>query len=434
MGKKIKYLKIIGVFVFISVLIILIVNKNTDINNIFFNNKEGAVIENNYNETRNEIEDNNVIELEAEERVETISVMAIGDLLMHIDIVAAQYDYQNGIYNFDDNFKYIKDYINSSDLAIANLETTLAGEEYGYSGYPCFNTPAELIDSVKKIGIDVISNMSNHTLDKGEVGFWNTRTTLKEKGVDIIGSRDSESDKRYLIKNVKDIKLGIICYSYNTEGINGGRGLNGIPIPDNLMPLMNTFNPYDLENDLVEMKKQIDLMKEENVDSIIFYMHWGEEYQLEPNESQLKIAEFLANEDVDIIFGDHPHTIQPIDIISSSDNDHKTVVFYSLGNFISSQRLESIGNEYTEDGVIASVDITKNFKTGEIEIGIPEYLPTWVKLESYNGHNYYTVVQADFNDAEYLYCYESERVIQSFNRTTGIVESYTDVADVFSEQ
>lgn len=197
---------------------------------------------------------------------------------------------------------------------------------------------------------------------------------------------------------------------------------------------MNTFNPYDLENDLVEMKKQIDLMKEENVDSIIFYMHWGEEYQLEPNESQLKIAEFLANEDVDIIFGDHPHTIQPIDIISSSDNDHKTVVFYSLGNFISSQRLESIGNEYTEDGVIASVDITKNFKTGEIEIGIPEYLPTWVKLESYNGHNYYTVVPADNNDAEYLNSYESERVIQSFNRTTGIVESYTDVADVFSEQ
>ena len=156
--------------------------------------------------------------------------------------------------------------------------------------------------------------------------------------------------------------------------------------------------------------------------------------EFEKKVSKNETIKFLADNEVDIIFGDHPHTIQPIDIISSSDNMHETVVVYSLGNFISSQRIESIGNAYTEDGLIVSVDITKNFKTKEIKVGIPEYLPTWVKLDSYNGQNYYTVVPANDSGAEYLNSYESERVTQSFNRTVGVVESFSDIADVFNEQ
>lgn len=367
-----------------------------------------------------------------DERIETIEIMAVGDLLMHIDIVQAMYDWSNDTYNFDYNFELIKDYLSKADLTIANLETTLAGEESGYSGYPCFNTPDELADSLKKSGVDIISNMSNHSLDKGEYGFIRTREVLKEKGFDVIGTRDSEKDSRYIIKEVKDIKVGITAYGYTTDAYEEARGLNGIPIPDNLYSLMNTFNPYDLDNDLLEMKKEIDKMKDDGVDVIVFYMHWGEEYQLEPNESQLTIAQFLANEGVDIIFGDHPHTIQPIDILESDDGNHSTAVIYSLGNFISSQRTESIGNPYTEDGLMVSVNITKNFKTGEVTVDVPQYIPTWVKLNIFNGNYYYQVVPAAENEADYLDYYQSIRADESFDRTFGIVESYNDSIEVWS--
>ena len=363
-----------------------------------------------------------------DERIETIEIMAVGDLLMHIDIVQAMYDWSNDTYNFE----LIKDYLSKADLTIANLETTLAGEESGYSGYSCFNTPDELADSLKKSGVDIISNMSNHSLDKGEYGFIRTREVLKEKGFDVIGTRDSEKDSRYIIKEVKDIKVGITAYGYTTDAYEEARGLNGIPIPDNLYSLMNTFNPYDLDNDLLEMKKEIDKMKDDGVDVIVFYMHWGEEYQLEPNESQLTIAQFLANEGVDIIFGDHPHTIQPIDILESDDGNHSTAVIYSLGNFISSQRTESIGNPYTEDGLMVSVNITKNFKTGEVTVDVPQYIPTWVKLNIFNGNYCYQVVPATENEADYLDYYQTIRVDESFDRTFGIVESYNDSIEVWS--
>ena len=77
----------------------------------------------------------------------------------------------------------------------------------------------------------------------------------------------------YIIKEVKDIKVGITAYGYTTDAYEEARGLNGIPIPDNLYSLMNTFNPYDSDNDLLEMKKEIDKMKDDGVDVIVFYMH-----------------------------------------------------------------------------------------------------------------------------------------------------------------
>ena len=366
-----------------------------------------------------------------EERIETIEIRAIGDLLMHIDLVQAMYDYNTGTYNFDYNFELMNGYLSNADLTIANLETTLAGEESGYEGYPCFNTPDELADSMKNAGIDVVSNMSNHSLDKGEYGFLRTRRVLKEKGFDVIGTRDNDKESRYIIKDIKGIKVGITAYGYTTEDSEGGRGLNGIPIPESVNPLMNTFNPDDVDKDLLAMKQEIEKMRKENVDAIIFYMHWGEEYQLEPNESQLKIAKFLANEGVDIIFGDHPHTIQPIDIVQSDDGKHSTAVVYSLGNFISSQRTETIGNPYTEDGLLVSVNITKNFKTGEVKVDPPKYIPTWVKLNVAGG-NYYQVVPATNDSGEYLDYYQSSRVDESFSRTSGIVESYNGSIQVWN--
>jgi len=307
------------------------------------------------------------------------------------------------------------------------MEGTLAGiENYGYSGYPSFNAPDELADAMKWAGIDVVNNMNNHSLDRDVKGFFRTRELLESKGFDLIGTRGDTSKDRYIIKDVEGIKVGIISYSYTMTAEGGVRGLNGIPIPTDVYDLMNTFREDTLESDLQNMKEQIEKMRAEGAELVIFYMHWGDEYALEPNQTQIKMAQFLTDEKVDIIFATHPHSIQPIDILKSSDGTSETPVVYSMGNFLSSQRTERIQNPYTEDGVIVSVKVEKDLNTNEIKVNYPTYLPTWVNWYEKDGRVFYEVVPATINDAEYLTEEGKTRVVESFNRTKGIIESYND--------
>lgn len=369
-----------------------------------------------------------IIEPEEEkENINTIEIAATGDILIHKEILETQYDLENDSYDFKNTLQYVKEYLSNVDLTISNLEGTLSGvENYGFSGYPSFNAPDELADAMKWAGIDVVNNMNNHSLDRDIRGFYRTREVLEERGFDIIGTRSSADDKRYIIKDVNGIKVGIISYSYTMTAEGGVRGLNGIPISSEVYPLMNTFREDSLEEDFKNMREEIEKMKSDGAEVIIFYMHWGDEYELEPNETQLEIAKFLANNGVDVIFATHPHSLQPIDVIKSDDGLHETSVIYSMGNFLSSQRTERIENPYTEDGVIVFVKINKNEDTGEIKVEYPTYIPTWVNWYGKEDKLFYEVVPATIDDAAYLNDAGKSRVVESFNRSKDIIESYSD--------
>ncbi|NKF08020.1 CapA family protein [Clostridium gasigenes] len=388
------------------------------------------VLGNKPKEDKNQQEDKAVIKNIEEpelEKTKTIEIVATGDVLIHKEILDTQYDATKDSYDFNNNFQYIKSYLENADLTISNLETTLAGKEnYGYSGYPSFNSPDSLADAMKIAGIDVVANMNNHALDRDVKGYKRTRQTLVDKGFDVIGTRATDKDKRYVIKDVKGIKMGITSYGYTMTGEDNKRGLNGIVIPQEILPLMNSFHPDNLNWDLENMKEQIANMKADGAEVIVFYMHWGDEYELEPNAMQVKIAQFLADEKVDIIFGTHPHSLQPIDILKSSDGKSETPVIYSMGNFLSSQRTERIQNPYTEDGVIVSVNITKNLESNEIVVETPTYIPTWVNWYEKKDKLFYEVVPATINDAGYLTEEGKKRVVESYNRTKGVIEKYND--------
>ena len=426
---KNKLGKILGLAIIIIILLALLIGKNEK---VLFNNKENRdegiaseEIEEDYNNKNEE----NISEVVND--INTIEIVATGDILIHKEILETQYNSETDEYDFNNNFKYIKKYLEKADLAIGNLETTLSGiENYGFSGYPSFNSPDSLADAMKSAGYDIVANMNNHCLDRDVNGYYRTRKTLVDRGFDVIGTRESIDDKRYIIKDVKGINVGVISYGYTMTVEDGNFGVNGISIPYDLLQLMNYYHPDTLENDMLNMKEQIELMREDGAEVIVFYMHWGDEYELEPNDIQKQIAQFLADEKVDIIFGTHPHSLQPIDMIQSSDGSSDTAVVYSMGNFLSSQRTERIGNPYTEDGAIVSVKVNKDMETNEITVDIPTYIPTWVNWYGKDAKLFYEVAPATIDDADYLTEEGRERIKESFDRTTSVIENYDEAIEV----
>lgn len=420
---KSNWIKSIGLSMII-ILIVLAIRENDKLLNEDIVNKDLAIsnIDNKKDESDDKEDANNI---------KTIEVVATGDILIHKEILDTQYNEITGEYDFNNNFQYVKEYLERADIAIGNLETTLAGiENYGFSGYPSFNSPDSLADAMKDTGYDVVANMNNHCLDRDVTGYYRTRQTLVDKGFDVIGTRATTDDKRYIIKEAEGIKVGIISYGYTMTAEGDVNGVNGIPISNELLPLMNYFHPNTIDSDLNNMKEQIDLMRADGAEVIIFYMHWGDEYELEPNDMQKQIAQFLADEKVDVIFGTHPHSLQPIDMIQSTDGTSDTAVIYSMGNFLSSQRTERIGNPYTEDGVIVSIKINKNMETNEITVDVPTYIPTWVNWYGKDNKLFYEVVPATINDAEYLTEEGKVRVDESFDRTMSIIEKYDEAIEV----
>ena len=309
-----------------------------------------------------------------------VNISAVGDIILHDEQIWSAYNEENKAYDFMNNFKYVKNFIEKSDIAYGTIEGTYAGEEIGYSGYPNYNGPDSMIDALKDTGFDIINVATDHSLDKGVEGASKTGEKI-DKEMTSIGN------KKYIIKKVKGIEIGFTSYTYESkEG-----ELNGHKIPEDMN--LNTFSYNKLDNGLEEMKALVEEMKNEGAEFIVFGMHWGVEYKTEPSKYQVKIAEALNEYGVDLILGSNPHVVQPIEEIEGED-ENKTLVAYSLGNFISNQRLETMGDRRTADGVILNLTLDKSRKGVKIEKW--DYTSTWVyKIPRENKKSYYYILPVE---------------------------------------
>lgn len=239
-------------------------------------------------------------------------------------------------YDFDKMFVCIAPIIKHYDLTFYNQETILVGKELGLSSYPMFNSPQEFGDTMLKLGFNLIS-ANNHTLNKGERGvvsmleYWHKQQT-KYLELYIAGSYQSFEDRNTpKIFEKNGITYAMLAYTY---------GINGIMLPLGKEYLVNVYTKQMLQSDIESIRPKVDLL--------IVSMHWGIEYEFAPSEEQKNIAKMLASLGVDLIIGNHPHVIQPIEWI-----DH-TLVVYSLGNFISGQK-----GTNKRIGILASVKVEK---------------------------------------------------------------------------
>ncbi|GIM32283.1 CapA family protein [Paraclostridium bifermentans] len=362
--------------------------------------------------------------------VKNITISAIGDIMAHDDQLKAQFDKDTNTYSFDNNFKYVKPYISNSDLAIANLETTLAGPKAKYSSFPKFNSPDELADAIKDSGVDIVSTINNHTYDRGSDGVYRTLDVLNSKDIEHVGTQKNDEDENFLIKDVDGVKLGITAYSYG-QVYGSTTALNGLNIDYNDLNNLNIFNSSYVDIAFNEIKDTLDVMNNKESDLQVVILHWGDEYTRQPNEFQKELAKKLCDYGVDIIIGSHPHMVQPIEMIKSDENDNETLVIYSLGNFLSNQRNEILNKKYTEDGVIANIGINKNLNTGETKISNVEYIPTWVnKYNNKNGKLTYEIIplinEKQLSKIDNL---PLDKAKKSYDNTTSIIGS-SDIINV----
>ncbi|GHS89538.1 capsular polysaccharide biosynthesis protein [Campylobacterota bacterium] len=275
-----------------------------------------------------------------------VSFVAVGDNLIHKQLITGAKIEGKNEYDFKPFYSEIKSVIEGADIAFINQETLFAGEKFGYSGYPVFNAPTAVGDALIDTGFDVVNHASNHTMDRGKNGvlamvdYWS-----EQNKTTILGIHKSAEDRaKNKIVEINDIKIGFLGYTY---------GLNGFVLPKNMPFLISLIDTKTMQKEIAAIRAECDFL--------IVSMHWGEEYVYKPNKRQKELAAFLADARVDLVIGHHPHVLQSVEWIEAKDGN-KTLIYYSLGNFISAQNKAP-----RMLGGLAYLTIVKNGKNVYIE-------------------------------------------------------------------
>lgn len=288
----------------------------------------------------------------------TFTLTALGDVLCHNTQYWDALDKSTNTYDFSYVFENVKEYTNKADVTIANLETSFA--EAPYSNYPTFNSPASLATALKDIGIDIITTAGNHCLDKGFKGLSETIDVLDKNELEHLGTyKTAEDQEKLFVKDLNGAKVAFIDYTYGT---------NGIPVPTGKEFCVNII-------DKEKIKDEIEKAKDQKVDVIIACMHWGQEYHTTQTKEQEDLADFLFQNGVDIIIGNHPHVIEPFETkeVTMPDGTKKQCfVAYALGNFTADQNYAN-----TRDSIIINLKITKK-ADGTVSIDSSDYIPLYI--------------------------------------------------------
>ena len=329
----------------------------------------------------------------------SILISAVGDIMMHMPQINAAHDTGTDTHDFHNNFIYVKNYLINSDLTIGNLETTFGGRPY--AGFPLFSAPDSVAPALKTAGFDVIVTANNHTVDRGKAGLLRTIDVLLENDLVVSGSRHDETQPRFAMFEVQGVNIAVIAYTYASSDAAGRLQVNGIPAEDSRQ-LLNYFRYTHLYEDLENARLDVLDARAAGADIVIMYYHWGNEYFTTSNDWQRRIAARTVNYMyVDIIFGSHPHVLQEAVYLTSELTGRQVPVFYSLGNFISNQRRETLpttrNNRHTETGAIAQVRVEFDPNNREIISKSKSAIPTWVDLHRYGGRAVYTIIPLNEN-------------------------------------
>ena len=330
----------------------------------------------------------------------SITYTAAGDIILHKPFLESPVylDSRDGSYDYTSIFTYCKDLLSEAEYTSVTFEGSLVDGSDGYSGYPMFQGPDALADALAASGVDMVNLASNHVYDAAKDGFLRTLNVINQKNLVPCGVRPSEEENRYTVQDIGGIKIGIISYVYETTEAGSAPSINGIPLSDSASALINSFDYNDLDSFYTELQDSLEAMEKEGAEYTIAYMHWGTEYQTQQSRRQEEIAQKLCDFGIDALIGSHPHVIQPVDLLTSTNGDHQMVCAYAIGNFLSNQQKEYMQEEMptgeTEDGYVLSLSIARD-KKGNISLTDAVFTPTWVYRFDDAGARFYILPVSD---------------------------------------
>lgn len=303
-----------------------------------------------------------------------LSLLFVGDVMQHDSQIKDAYELSTKQYNYAPCFQFVKPYFESVDLAIGNLEVTLAGPPY--KGYPQFSAPDQLATALKDAGMDVLVTANNHSLDRGKKGLERTIMMLDSLKILHTGTfRDT-------VERMNDYPLLFSKNGFNLALLNYTYGTNGIPVTK-----PNVINRIDT----AIIRKDITKAKLSTPDAIIVFMHWGLEYQSLASKEQKRLADFCFALGAKLVIGAHPHVLQPMEWRKGSDQ----LVVYSLGNFVSGQR-----DRYKNGGAMLRVELQKIIQDSVSTTSIDSagYILQWVYRTADVQKDYYVLPAPSFEN------------------------------------
>ncbi|ENH96376.1 hypothetical protein J416_11050 [Gracilibacillus halophilus YIM-C55.5] len=310
-----------------------------------------------------------------------INMAAIGDVLIHKRV------YQDAAtetgYDFTNMLAPVASDLKNPTITMANQETVIGGTAIGLSDYPRFNSPKQLANDLQSAGVDLVTMANNHTLDHGEEAIREAIAHYDEIGMKYTGGFKSEADRNdiRIIQTESDISVAFLSYTYGT---------NGISVPNGKEYLVNLMDRQLIKQDVKKAEQKADV-------TIVSY-HFGNQYQRYPSQEQQNVAQFSADLGVDVVIGHHPHVLQPIEWVKGK-NGQKTLVAYSLGNFLSGQ-----DQLYRRIGGILNFTVKKKTEANgqTVSIQSPSFLPTFVDYNYEDGAmgNFQVLPLQDVNEAQ----------------------------------
>ncbi len=297
---------------------------------------------------------------------EVIRISAVGDILCGEEMLSDAYQKDSKSYQFDYMFKNITNFVKESDIVLGTMETSFTDNTY--SGYGNRNSPKEFGQAVKDSGINLVSITTNHSLDYGIDGIKKTKSYLQELGFSTVGDRLDEQTVN--IQTIKDKKIAFLSYTYGVENQNKKSKKE-----------LQSINIYSEKL----AKQELDYAKE-NADFIFVIMHWGEPYATEVSDEQRKIADFLVENGADVILGNHPAAIQPMEVRKNKEGED-VFIAYSLGNYIS-----SISNEVSKVELVLNIEITIDSENEKLTLTKVDYTPIYALDNGLDAQNRYELI------------------------------------------
>lgn len=297
------------------------------------------------------------------------SLIFAGDIMQH-KLQLEEAKRSDGSYSYSHWYRHISKEVKKADIAVANLETPIYRN--GFSGYPSFCAPDSFLYAIRDAGFNVILFANNHCLDKGKKGALYTIDLLDSLNITHCGvyrNREEREERYPLVIENSGIKTAILNYTYGTNG-------NNIPEPI----IVNLIDRETIEEDIFKAKQK-------GADVIIACMHWGDEYVRIPPERVRELSEWLIEQGVDHIIGNHPHIIQPIEIREDDETPDRHVVVYSTGNLVSNMSLRG-----TDGGMMIRMDLKKILNY--TRVSSLKYLLTWIAPKKSDGKRDFTILPA----------------------------------------